>query len=178
MLINLSLLLAPGFCRAGSGNNSVENIGLAIERSRVRFPGVNVTCSSHFSIHSTPYFRSNTQIIPGHSAKRAFGRLRQNTHAPFVIGLEKKWCCRLYMGVLCTQSTRRDGAISRGTSHVTAKQRCKYNTFAGKGAARIHGWSVEKSFLSVRSPTHPWRSQEHQHIGLIPCERLRLESAQ
>ena len=89
MLINLSLLLAPGFCRAGSGNNSVVEHRTRDRKVAGSIPRVNVTCNSHFSIHSTPYFRSNTQTIPGHSAKRAFGRLRQNTHAPFVISFEK-----------------------------------------------------------------------------------------
>ena len=60
---------------------------------------------------------------PGHSAKSAGGRLQLNTHAPYLCGFEwsdpVNWC----MVEWCTQNLRRDGSISRGTSHATTTER-------------------------------------------------------
>ena len=56
------------------------------------------------------------------------GRLQLNTHTPYLIGFEwsdtVNWC----MVEWCTQNLRRDGSISRGTSHATTKKRYQYTT--------------------------------------------------
>ena len=51
-----------------------------------------------------------------------------NTHTPYLCGFEWSdtvtWC----MVEWCTQNLRRDGNISRGTSHATLKERYQYTT--------------------------------------------------
>ena len=56
------------------------------------------------------------------------GRLQLNTHAPYLCGFEwsdpVNWC----MVEWCTQNLRRDGSMSRGTSHATTTERYQYTT--------------------------------------------------
>ena len=62
------------------------------------------------------------------AARSAGGRLQLNTHTPYLCGFEWSdtvtWC----MVEWCTQNMRRNGSISRGTSHATPKKRCQYTT--------------------------------------------------
>ena len=67
-----------------------------IERSRVRIPagavgelsspGSTFCAGSYFGIRSTPVLPQYHVKDPGHSAKRAGGRLQLNTHASCVCG--------------------------------------------------------------------------------------------
>ena len=67
-----------------------------IERSRDRIPaGVagefsspepTVCADSYFGIRSTPVLLQHHVKDPGHSVKRAGGRLQLNTHTPYVCG--------------------------------------------------------------------------------------------
>ena len=67
-----------------------------IERSRIRvpaggagefsFPWSTFCADSYFGIRSTPVLPQQHVKDPGHSAKRAGGRLQLKTHALYVCG--------------------------------------------------------------------------------------------
>ena len=67
-----------------------------IEKSQFRIPagaaeefsslGLTFCADSYFGIRSTPVLLQKHVKDPGHSAKRAGGRLQLNTHTPYVCG--------------------------------------------------------------------------------------------
>ena len=75
-----------------------------------------------------PSYHSSAQKDPSHSAKSEDGRLQLNTHTHDLCGFEWSdtvtWC----MVEWCTQNLRRNGSISRGTSHATSTERYQYTT--------------------------------------------------
>ena len=63
---------------------------------------------------------------PGRSAQSAGGRSQLYTHGPYVCSFESNdteiWCMVVSIHRTCTETA----AVSHGTRHPTAKQRCKY----------------------------------------------------
>ena len=86
-------------------------------------------------LHTSGTFRIRYPVLPqyhvkdpGHPAKGAGGRLQLNTHTPYIHGFEWSDTLNLCMFEWCTQNLRRDGSISRGTSHATTTERYQYTT--------------------------------------------------
>ena len=69
---------------------------------------------------------SDTVKDPGHSAKSAGGGLQLNTHTPYLCGFEWSDTVNWYMVEWWTQNLRRNGSISRGTSHAIPREHYQY----------------------------------------------------
>ena len=99
-----------------------------IERSQVRIPAeaavefssaVSTFCAdSYFGIRSTPVLPQCHVKGPGHSAKRACGKVQLNTHAPYVCGLFASSVT--VHGCMVYTERAETAAVSYGTSQVSA----------------------------------------------------------
>ena len=96
---------------------------------RMLFSMVNFLCWPVFRYS----FHSHVTTVackkdPGHSAQSAGIRLQLNTCAPYEFGLEWSDTVNWSLVVRCTQKWAETATVSRGTSHITTKQRCMYTT--------------------------------------------------
>ena len=104
-------------------------------------PGSAFRADSYSGIRSTPV-TAVARKDPGHSAKSAGGRLRPNTYTPVRMWLCMKWPDMVHGCMVYTKRSK-TAAVSRGTSHVTTKQRCKNTTLADIQNAL---WKASQSF--------------------------------
>ena len=105
-----------------TGSNPCRSGGI------IFFSRVNLLCWLLFRYPFHPRVTAVALKDPGHSAKSAGGRLQLNTHTLCLCGFEWSdtvtWC----MAEWCTQNLRRNGSISRGTSHATTTEWYQYTT--------------------------------------------------